>query len=598
MSKTASEGSASFADPVEQAEVSSDRPIESRTSTVGADVRHGVRLIVDYLGRDRWAAWSLVALFMALHVASSFNQVNFFTTVANSTTALAERNSGVFWPLLAWSAGGLALMLSLNIVSSWCAFTLRIRARQALTTRYKDRWLAANRFYHLDRQFKIDHPEQRIQEDVFVFVQYVVQNLPTLIIGFLPVFLYGGKLWALSQPIPVNVLGLHFVIEGFLIYAVAAFALIWTLATHFLGSGLTRAEIMRQRLEAQFRQEMAIIRENSEAIAFERGAEVERKRLDETFGLIRTNWRYYTFASLRVNFASSVPTLALYIVPTLLCAPFILAGTMKIGDSTLVAAAVQSVYGAVGIFIAMYEVLAILRSATSRLRYFDEMLDVAPVSNIQVVADAEAGYEARDLVIAYPDQRPMVRLNDLRIAPSQRLLITGPSGAGKSTLLRTIAGLWEHGAGLVRTPAKANVRFLPQRSFMPDGTLAGLMAYPRSPDQIDDLAYTTLLKRLGLEKLIPRLHEHAVWKRVLSPGEQQRIAVARVVLDSPDFLFLDEATSALDMDSENRVYTLIRDALPQAAIISVAHRPSVAQFHDTTLNLVLAEDGCCEVARS
>ena len=179
----------------------------------------------------------------------------------------------------------------------------------------------------------------------------------------------------------------------------------------------------------------------------------------------------------------------------------------------------------------------------------------------------------------------MVALPELDIAAGSRVLVQGSSGAGKSTLLRSIAGLWPHGSGTVDLPANASIAFLPQRNYMPNGSIASLMAYPHTTDRYSDEQYIGLLNALGLERLIPLLHDYQPWSRILSPGEQQRIAAARAILSKPDFLFIDEGTSALDAQAEAKVYHTIVEQLPKAALISVAHRESVASFHQRLLKI-------------
>lgn len=241
---------------------------------------------------------------------------------------------------------------------------------------------------------------------------------------------------------------------------------------------------------------------------------------------------------------------------------------------------------AVGVVVQSYRSLAILRSAVSRLRFFGELLVDETASDITITESAEARLTTNGLEIAFPGGHAMAAIEDVVITPGMRLLINGSSGAGKSTFLRALAGLWPFGAGRVSFPAASRVVFLPQRSYMPDGTLASLMAYPGDPAATPDDSYIDLLERLGLSRLLPDLHRAAPWRRTLSPGEQQRIAGARAILNRPDFLFVDEATSALDVHSEASFYALLSERLPDAAIISVAHRATVEQFHDVKMQIV------------
>jgi len=276
----------------------------------------------------------------------------------------------------------------------------------------------------------------------------------------------------------------------------------------------------------------------------------------------------------------------LMLMPYLLCIPFVLDGRMQIGDIQIVSASFSQVYNGIGAFVSQYAELATWRSSIARLRLLNEALSQKPVSSGIVISEKPASRIAvHDLSIAFPNGTPMLVLHELEIAAGSRVLVQGPSGAGKSTLLRSIAGLWPHGSGAVDLPANASIAFLPQRNYMPNGTIASLMAYPHTADHYRDEQYIGLLNALGLERLIADLHAYQPWSRILSPGEQQRIAAARAILSEPDFLFIDEGTSALDAPSETKVYKTIVEHLPKVALISVAHRESVVSFHQQLLRI-------------
>jgi len=569
-----------LANPKDVAAAGGERPPESRGS-VWADIKHAGRLIKQYFAADPWVGSGLLVLKLGLAAAASYAMVSVQTDMASVTTALAEKNASVVPVLLTSAILVFGAVLLAGIVGDWTRFTLRIRMRTNLTEGLLGKWLAYDRYYYLDRKGNVGFPEQRIQEDASDFVEQVLVLGPALITGFLPVFLYSGKLWSLSQPISLEPIGLPFVLHGYLVIATVGFAVLWTIVTHLIGSKLTRTEVTRLGLEANFRQEMSVVRENSEAIAFQRGASFEGSRIMGIFALIKENWKHYTFANLRVAFATQVPTMLFIMGPTLLCAPFVLDGRMKVGDIQFVTAAMVTVFGSIGIFIQSYQTIALLRAGTSRLRYFDESMQESSVRGDIDLKPAEGNaFAVRGLTLDLPDGRRLVEVGNLDIAPGDRVLVKGRSGAGKSTFLRALAGLWHCGRGRVEIPEAGNIYFMPQKSYMPDGTLASLMAYPTDPAKVSDERYHLLLERLGLQALKPRLHEYASWQRMLSPGEQQRIAAARAVINEPDYLFADEATSALDLHSEANLYSLLAESLPNAAIVSIAHRPTVEKFHN------------------
>jgi putative ATP-binding cassette transporter len=484
-------------------------------------------------------------------------------------------------------------MAVLGVIGVWSRLVLRIRMRRVLTTRLLDRWMQDNSFFHLQRRTEIDYPEQRIQEDIYTFVEKVTLIGVSLVASVFGVFLYTSQLWRLSPPIVIPALGMTHAIPGLLVYVAFGLAMAMTVLVHWAGRLLTRAEVVRQRLEAQFRQEMQAVRSNGESIAFARAGGIERRRLANTFQLIIINWRAYTTANMRITLVSGLPDAFMFLFPILISIPFVQNGKMQIGDIQIVGASFASVYSGFSAVVAQYSELAILRSAVARLQLFDDLLSMPLGSGIRVEEIADQRVGVRDLNVTYPNGEPMVELKDLQIAPGSRLLMQGRSGTGKSTLLRSIAGLWPYGKGEVELPEHARIAFLPQRNYMPDGTLASLMSYPDGPDSHGDAEYADLLKALGLERLVPQLHRYGPWSQILSPGEQQRIAAARAILARPDFLFVDEATSALDAQLEEQLYKELVERLPDAAIISIAHRQSVAAYHDRRL---LIENGVANVA--
>lgn len=572
-------------DPSAQEAVEREMPQESGGKSLRADIRYCGSLVARYVKAEPLAG----SLLIAYQFAHSGLAMSFFLKMqlafADIVNALAAHNATVIPGIITQILLFGLVTTALGVVGTWSRLSLRMRMRRVLTTTLLDRWLNDNRFFHLERRARLDYPEQRIQEDIFQFVDKLTQIGVSVLASLFGVLLYTSQLWRLSPPVGVPAIGMTEPIPGLLVYLAFGFAVAMTLLVHWVGALLTRAEVVRQRLEAQFRSEMHAVRENGESIAFVRAAPLERRRLADTFALIVLNWRTYIVANMRITIATGLPDMLLMLLPYLLCIPFVLEGRMQIGDIQIVSASFSQVYNGIGALVTQYAELATWRSSIARLRLLDEALSQPVNSGIVISEHPAPQIAAHDLHITFPNGAPMVALHELHIEAGARVLVQGTSGAGKSTLLRSIAGLWPFGCGTVELPANTAIAFLPQRNYMPNGTIASLMAYPHAPDRYRDEQYTGLLLALGLERLVPDLHTYQPWSRILSPGEQQRIAAARAILSQPDFLFIDEGTSALDAQSETKVYQTIVERLPRAALISVAHRESVAQFHQQLLRI-------------
>jgi putative ATP-binding cassette transporter len=573
-----------FFDTATRKLVADEAPPELKRDDIWQDARYAFHLVGRYLRAEPVVGSFLIGLRLFLAIAGSYTGLHLQTISAHLTDALIGRRANAVWLELTWLSLMFLAQLMIYMIITLAEFIIRIRWRALLTTTLIRRWLGDNRFYFMERNGKIDHPEQRIQEDLMLFPDLLLQLAPNAISSFASLFLYAGTLWGLSGILQIHSGGFAFGLNGYMVYAAIGSAVVWTYITHLFGRPITRVEVVRQRLEASFRHDIAKIRENAEGIAFENGVQVETSRLAASFGMIRKNWWHYTFYQTRLSGVGVLQDCIILVLPTLLCIPRVLSGQMSVGNMGLVAASFVQVYFGIAFLASSYVSIAQLRTSVVRIKFFEAAMATPAPSGIGVHAQAQTAISVRDLVVVYPDGRVMFTVGDLTFAKGDRVLIRGQSGAGKSTFLRAIAGLWPYGAGEVTRPAAGRMMFLPQRSYMPDGTLAALLSYPQAPVE-DDETYAALLETFGLRAHLPMLHEHAAWRHILSPGEQQRIAAVRAVLRQPDFLFLDEASSALDTDLETQLYERLIEALPDAAIISVAHRPNIAIFHKDILEI-------------
>ncbi len=477
--------------------------------------------------------------------------------------------------------------------------TLFIRWRQYLTEDYARRWLDKHNHYGMMLAgVGTDNPDQRIQEDVPRFIDggmfggLGVYNFSINLISQLSSLVaYSIILWTAS--IKLTFPGTQFHLPGFLFWCALAFAMLGTGGTMSIGRRLATLAFARQHYEANYRFSLARLREYSEQIALLFGERTERSILSDRFLSIIRNFYsiVYVKANLNVfqNFFNSVSNYA----PLIILAPFFFAKSVTLGDMTLALDAFGMVAAALSFFITYYSNLADFRSVLARLTTFDASLE-AGAPTAEVAHPIEAG--TRDFVLSgvsldLPDGKPLVKPFDLRLAANENVLVMGPSGSGKSTLFRAISGVWPYGDGNVAVPAGAKVLVLPQKPYLPIGTLATAVSYPQPIGSYDDAAIKSVLADVGLERLVDALEIDDNWTQRLSGGEQQRLAIARAILAKPDWLLLDEATAAMDMELERKIYEMMARRLPDTTIVSIAHRPSLADHHERVLNMAPTGDG-------
>lgn len=467
---------------------------------------------------------------------------------------------------------------------------LSMRWRAWMTQRYLDRWLHASTHYRMQLQGDVtDNPDQRIADDIRLFADRAITIGIRVLGALVSLISFVIVLWILSADAPLYLFGREISIPGYLVWAALIYAAIGTLFAHLIGRPLIRLNFLQQRYEADFRFNLVRVRENAEQIALLRGENAEKATLRQRFSFVIDNWyaimlrlKYLTFMTSGYHQASAV-------FPYLIAGPAYFAGRIQLGGLVQTVTAFNSVREAFSVFIDVYRDLAEWRAVIARLDGFDAAIAQAqtppathPAMDVGVQDDRRA-IVIDDLLVRRPDGSALIALNNLEIHPGQNLLLTGPSGAGKSTLFRTLAGIWPFGSGTVFVPAGAHVMMLPQQSYFPVTTLAAAIAYPDRPESFVRDQLVDALAAVELPDLARRLDEEAHWNRVLSPGEQQRLGIARALLRAPDFLFLDEATASLDERAENALYELLRTRLPGTTVISIAHRDALTAFHQRRL---------------
>ncbi|MBQ7514764.1 MAG: ABC transporter ATP-binding protein/permease [Schwartzia sp.] len=538
---------------------------------------------------EKWRARGLLAVVIAMNFAMVYLLVLINSWYNEFYNALQAYDYAQFWPLIGKFTGLALLHIVIAVYAIYLRQLLQIRWRTWLTRRYVDQWLGGQAYYRLQvAGSDMDNPDQRIQEDVNQFVALTLGFLLGVLKQLSTLAAFAVVLWNLSGVLEVPLGDATFHVYGYMLWFSLLYSFAGTALAHVVGKKLIRLNYDQQRYEADFRFSMTRVRENSESIAFYGGEDSERAGFAERFRFVISNFRSLMRQTKILNFYSNFYAQLAIIAPIILAAPRYFGGAMQLGGLMQTVSAFGRVQDALSYFVTVYDDLAQLVAVIHRLEGFtghlDEARAMAPA--IQREAGPEGGLVLENVRVALPDGRELLAPCSLAVPKGKRLLVTGASGCGKSTLLRTLAGIWPFGGGTMRLPSEDRVLFLPQRPYLPLGTLRRAICYPLADENClsaEELA--AILRRVDLAEFIGRLEDTDDWSRILSLGEQQRIAFARILVTRPDWIFLDEATSALDEPREQRLYELLRQELPDMGIVSVGHRGTLFAQHDSELHL-------------
>jgi len=549
-----------------------------------------------FFAEDRWAGRALLGAVITIEL--SIVAINVMLNQWNNRfyNALQERNWDAFISELGFFCILATIYIVLAVYQLYLNQWLQIRWRRWMTQHYLDHWFAGANHYRMQLLGDAaDNPDQRIAEDINLFIDRTLTITVGLLSAIVTLFSFVVILWTLSAAAPLHLFGASFAIPGYLVWAALLYAAVGTTLTHLIGWPLISLNFRQQRFEADFRFNLVRVRENSEQIALLGGETAERERLLDRFGYVVGNFLLIMQRTKQLTFLTSGYTQISIVFPFIVISPAYFAGAVQLGGLMQTASAFTSVQKALSFFVEAYRALAEWRAVIARLDGFNiaaERARAAATATPAIVVSAREGrdrVEIDDLLVRLPQGTALIAANDIAIAAGERVLLTGPSGAGKSTLLRAIAGTWPFGAGTIRVPKGAKLMALPQRPYFPIGTLAAAVTYPDEPGTFGTEALAEIITAVGLPALVGRLTEEAHWNRMLSLGEQQRLGIARAILQAPDYLFLDEATASLDEAAEAALYRLLNTRLKRTTIVSIGHRSTLAAFHRR--GLVLERDG-------
>jgi putative ATP-binding cassette transporter len=544
-------------------------------------------------------AWLMTGMLVALVVGQLVFQYQLniwnkaiFDALEKKDSATVLRQAMLFVPL---AAGSIAVAVSVV----YARMRMQRRWRAWLTEHAMTRWLAKGRYYQLN-VIEGDHknPEARIAEDIRIATEQPVDFAVGILSAILTSATFMGVLWSVGGNLDLDWGGTHLFIPGYLVLAVVLYcAIISSLMLVIARSFVPTAEDKNQ-VEAEFRAALTRVREYGESIAILGGEEEERAGLDKLLAKVISTWARMARQYMRTMFVSHGNFIIASVIPVILCAPKYLSGEMTLGTVMQAAAAFIQVQYAFNWIVDNYprlaEWTASARRASNLLVAVDglDRIEASQTGAISRTESDGAAIRLKDVSVALSDGTVVVDDADVTVQFGEKVLVAGESGTGKSTLVRAIAGLWPWGEGEITLAPDAKMFLMPQKPYIPLGTLRRATTYPQAADDFDDQEITDTLEMVGLGHLSDKLDdEDAKWDRTLSGGEQQRLAFARLFLHKPDIVVMDEATSALDPESQAVLMEKLGEHLPKTAIISVGHRPELEAFHERKVKLVRREGG-------
>ncbi len=579
--------------------------------SVGSFLKDAYRLAKPYFARsdERLFAWGMLIAIIILNLTMVGMSVILNFWHREFYNAIQTKNWQAFLELLFMyrrTPSGLmpgfvelaAIWIAIAVYAVYLNQWLQIRWRNWMTREFLAEWLSDRAYYHISlatdtAAVGTDNPDQRIAEDLRDFTRSTLSLGLSLLSNVVSLFSFLTILWSLSGSI--TVLGIS--IPGYMVWVALIYSVLGTWLTHLVGRPLAAMNFRQQRVEADFRYALVRVRENVEGIALYHGEKEEQELLYERFSSVIGNW-WSIMRRLRwLNALIAGYSQLASIFPIVVAAPRYFFGTMELGDLMQTVGAFGQVQGAMSWIIDQYSAnnpsevsLVRWRSIVERLSTFDRAVVVARATaeKISMTGSPDGSVQLRDFTISLPDGAKLLSDADVVLEPGHSVVISGRSGSGKSTLFRAIAGIWPFGEGRVQRPTE-RCMFLPQRAYLPLGTLRHVVAYPYPPEAYTNEQVADAMAAVGLTSLVPRLDQDELWAQQLSGGEQQRVALARALLAKPDWLFLDEATASLDPDAEQELYRVLREKLPHTTLVSIAHRATVAAFHDRHMEFRRAE---------
>ena len=559
------------------------------------------RLASAYYSSEEWrSAWAITAAVVGLTLLQIAVQVRLNLWNRDFFDALDKRDHDRFLAQMSVFAVLALAGTAAAVLQLWARQTLQVWWRDWLVRHLQRRMLADSAHYRMQfLEGAADNPDQRIGENARWATSIAVDMAVGLLHSVLLLVSFVGILWTLSGPLTVALAGREVEIPGYMVLAALLYAAAGAGATWAVGRRMPGINARRNEAEGDHRFALVRLRENSEGVAMIRGEADEERGLRRAFGRVTGVMHELNRAERNLVGLSSAYGMVTMVFPILVASPRYFAGAISLGVLMQVGSAFGEVTRALNWFMDNYPRLADWTSHVDRVIELEDSVEAAGCIDRQCALEIEEGpgpdgeetVSLQGVAVATADRKPLVRQADAVVRPGERVLIQGESGTGKSTLFRALAGAWPWGTGRIRVPERGAAMFLPQRPYLPLGTLGAVLAYPAPAEAFDGAAMAAALRRCGLEELAERLDEEERWDRTLSLGQQQRLAFARTLLHRPRWIFLDEATAALDEANQDAMMDLLREDLPDTAVVSIGHRPGLERHHDRVLVLEASPEG-------
>ena len=561
----------------------------------------GAHVLKTYLGRTyelvrpfwqsehRKTAWFLLLTILVIEGCIVYVMARMSYAYADLFDAMDVRNVDKTWWYLGLYAGLFGINLLLRVFNVHFRNLLIIHWRRYLTKTFLTDYLYADLYNQLElKDYKLDNPDQRISQDMYNVANETLELGVEFLIHVAQAVTFGVILWQVSGVLEFQLAGYDVAIPGYMFWVAFVYTVLMSWLAHRAAHPMARLNFALQAVEADFRRGLIRLRENAEAIALLRGEAREADGLQRKFGSIWDNWMELLRYRRRLIAVVSAQAQFVVVLPYVAAMPAFIAGSVTLGGFMQISLVFTNFQFAVTWFVNSYERLAVWKSSVDRVITLQDALQTAGEeragSRIKWRSGGQPEFEVHDLTVDLPHGERLLKDIRLSLEPGQNIVVTGPSGSGKSTLFKALSSLWMWGEGEVRKP-DGSVMFVPQKPYLPIGTLRDILAYPKSPQAINDVRLREVMQLCLLGQLAERLDESCDWARVLSGGEQQRLSFVRAILAKPDWLFLDEATAALDSAAEAAVYDALKAELPHTTLVSIAHRESLKKFHDLELRI-------------